>query len=281
MTDRLRVVRFLVAGYAAAWLAIRLPYVFDLTDLPARRWEPVGVLTPLAEPPAAGLVRFLAVAAIGACAALAVGWRLRVAAPVAASLVLAVTTYTSSWGQLFHTENLVVVHLVVLAVAAVARRPDPALVLRAIVVATAAAYVVSGVAKLRNGGLDWLDGDALRHQVAFDNVRKAVIGAPHSPLGAAALDHRWLFGPMAVASLGVELGAPAALLGRRWMAGWAAAAWAFHVGVLALMAIGFPYQLAGVAFAAGLPVERLRAPTLLRRWSASSSPPVSSPSSSP
>lgn len=281
MTERLRVVRFLVAGYAAVWLAIRLPYVWDLTDLPARRWEPVGVLAPLAEAPAASLVRSVTVAAIGACAALAVGRRLRVAAPLAAALVLVVTTYTSSWGQLFHTENLLVLHLVVLAAAALVRRPDPALVLRAIVVVTATAYVVSGVAKLRNGGLDWLDGDALRHQVAFDNVRKAVIGAPHAPLGAAALAHAWLFSPMAVAALGVELGAPLVLLGRRWMAGWVAAAWLFHVGVLALMAIGFPYQLAGVAFAAGLPVERLGAPTLLRRWSASSSPPVSSPPSSP
>lgn len=34
------------------------------------------------------------------------------------------------------------------------------------------------------------------------------------------------------------------------------ATWTSHVGVLALMAIGFPYQLAGIAFASLFPVER-------------------------
>jgi hypothetical protein len=48
-----------------------------------------------------------------------------------------------------------------------------------------------------------------------------------------------------------------ALLGRRWRTAWVAAAWLFHVGVLALMAIAFPYQLTGVAFAAFFRLERL------------------------
>ena len=77
--------------------------------------------------------------------------------------------------------------------------------------------------------------------------------------------------------MAVELGAPLALLGRRCGVAWAAAAWLFHVGVFALMAIAFPYALSGIAFAPLLPVERLRLPRPLRRtvaprWSASPSP---------
>ena len=37
----------------------------------------------------------------------------------------------------------------------------------------------------------------------------------------------------------------------------AASAWAFHLGVLALMGIGFPYPLSGIAFASLVPAERL------------------------
>jgi hypothetical protein len=275
---RLAVVRVLVGTYAAIWLAVRLPHHLDLAGLPDARWEPVGFLSVLDSPPPAWLARVVAIAAVPAAVALAAGWRLRASAPACAVTLLAVTTYASSWGQLFHTENLLVLHVVVLAGAALAGRPpDPALVLRAMLVVTAAVYVVAGLAKVRNGGWDWVTGDALAHQVAFDNLRKAVIGAAHSPLGAALVPHAWVFAPMALGALAVELGAPVLLLGRRAPVVWAAAAWLFHVGVLALMAIAFPYQLAGVAFAPGLPVERIDVRRLGRRWSASSSPSPSSP----
>lgn len=280
MTARLAAVRAVVGLYVAVWLAVRLPNHLDLTRLPEHRWDPVGVLAGLAGPPPRLLAVAVAVAAIPSAAALAAGWWARVTAPVTAVLGLLVTTYASSWGQLFHTENVVVLHLLVLGVALASRRGpgDPDLVLRAMAAATAAAYVVSGIAKLRNSGWDWLAGDALRDQVAFDNVRKAVIGGATSPFASTVLDHAWLFAPMAVAALAVELGAPLALLGRRAAPAWSAAAWCFHLGVLALMAIAFPYQLSGVAFAPLLPVERLHPRTLRARWSASPSP---LPSSSP
>jgi hypothetical protein len=63
-------------------------------------------------------------------------------------------------------------------------------------------------------------------------------------------------------TLVVELGAPMVLFGPRLRRAWMAMAWTFHVGVLALMAVLFPYPLVGVAFASMLPVERLvRSPT--------------------
>jgi hypothetical protein len=178
-----------------------------------------------------------------------------------AATILLVATYVSSWGQLFHTENLLVLHALVLAAWALAPRPvDPVTVLRALVVVVVAAYVVAGVAKLRGSGWDWLEGDILRNKVAFDNLRKSVIGAPASPFAETALGAGWLWSPLAVLTLVVELGAPVALLGRRWATSWIVAAWAFHVGILAVMAIGFPYQLLGIAYAPLLPLERIRLP---------------------
>ena len=55
----------------------------------------------------------------------------------------------------------------------------------------------------------------------------------------------------------VELGAPLALIPGRIRYTWVAVAWAFHLGVLLLMAISFPYQLLGVAYLSFLPVERI------------------------
>jgi hypothetical protein len=119
------------------------------------------------------------------------------------------------------------------------------------------AYVIAGIAKLRIGGLDWLDGDTLRNWVAHDNLRKAVLGDSYSPIGRHLVGHAWLFPPLAVLTVIVELGAGVALVGGRWRTAWVIAAWLFHVGVLALMAIVFPYQLSGVAFAPFFRLERL------------------------
>jgi hypothetical protein len=79
--------------------------------------------------------------------------------------------------------------------------------------------------------------------------------------------HAWLFPPLAVATLAVELGAPLALLGGRVARVWALLAWGFHVGVAAVMAIVFPYSLLGIAFAPFFNVEQLplRLPARLTR----------------
>ena len=254
---RLRAVRVLVALYVASWTLVRLPHLWSVAGLAPARWDGVGPLSLLDAPPAAGLSRLAALALIAAAGAFAAGWRVRVTGPLAAVLALLVSSLLSSWGQVFHTENLMVLHLLVLAVASRWRRPDASLVLTVLAVVTATTYALAGVAKLRYGGWDWLDGDALRGQVAYDNLRKMVLGSTSSPLGGWAVRQRWLWAPLASASLVVELGAPLALLGRRWASGWAVGAWGFHLGVLALMAITFPYPLTGVAFVPLLPVERI------------------------
>ena len=122
-------------------------------------------------------------------------------------------------------------------------------------VATVLTYVVAGIAKLRVGGWAWVEGDALLHQVAFDNARKDLLGDTSSPFARFFVEQDWLTGPAAVASMVVELGAPLALLSRRLAAWWSGAAWAFHIAILVFMAILFPYHLLGLAMAPLLPLE--------------------------
>ncbi len=266
---RLAALRILVSSYAAIWTAARLPHLVDVTEFSAARFEPVGPLAWLDGPVPSGVLVGVAVLTPPLGVAAAVGWRYRVTGPLLAAGFLFVTTYRNSWGQIFHTENLVAIHLVLLAVAPAhhlwsvdgrhGRRKRPAegdWAVKAMAVATVTTYLVAGMAKIRNGGLAWFDGDVLVHQVAFDNVRKRVLGDVWSPLAELLVANRWLATPAALGSILVELGAPAALLndwiGRRWCF----VAWTFHVAVLLFMAILFPYHLLGLALAPLLPVER-------------------------
>jgi hypothetical protein len=126
-------------------------------------------------------------------------------------------------------------------------------------------YVVAGVAKLRYSGLDWVTGDVLRNWIAIDNLRKLLFEDLYSPIGGWLSAVGWVWGPIAAATIVVEIGAPLALLTGRVRVVWLAVAWGFHVGVFVLMAISFPYQLFGVAYAAFLPMERV-VDRLSSRW---------------
>jgi Vitamin K-dependent gamma-carboxylase len=267
---RLAALRLLTGTFAVAYLLVRLPYFFDLTRLPADRWDPPGVLGPLGSPPPEGLVRVLLALAILAGLGYVAGWHYRVTGPLFAVLLLGVMSYRNAWGHLFHTDNLVVLHVLIVGLAPAAAawsldargrtEPDDDVrfgwPVRLAALATVLTYVVTGIAKLRYAGLDWLGGDTLLHQIAFDNARKKVLGDTYSPFAAAFAGHPGLFRPLGVLTLVVELGAPVALLGRRWAAWWCGAAWLFHVGILGLMWISFPYPLSLVAFAPFFRCER-------------------------
>jgi hypothetical protein len=264
----------LVGGYATAFLVARLAGFWSSAALPGHQWDPVGLLAPLGAPPSTVVARIGLVATIALGVAFTAGWRWSVTGPAFALAFLAATTFRMSWGHVIHTEHLVAAHVVVIGVASAAdawsldvragrRRPRqvadgrygwPVRVMCLVVVV---AYVLAGIAKVRNGGGEWLGGDVLRNHVAFDNLRKVLLGDPHSPFGAWAVRYGWVFAPMALATVVVELGAPVALAGRRWRTGWVLAAWGFHVGVAALMWISFPYQLTGIAYAAFFRCERV------------------------
>ena len=270
---RLAALRVLVGLFGTVFLVVRTGYLFDVARLPPNRFDPVGPLWFLDRPLGVHVVQAGVVLAIALGAAFTLGWRHRATGPLYALLLVAVTTYDNSWQHIAHTENLVTLHTAVLGVTRSAdawsldarRRARatfdapaasshlaheaygwPVRLISAITVCT---YALAGWAKLRNGGIDWITGDVLRNQIAHDNVRKALLGDRHSPVGAHLVQYGWLFPPLAFASMIVELGAPFALL-RAWSRrAWVVAAWLFHVGVLVLMAILFIYPLTGIAFA--------------------------------
>ncbi len=272
---RLGAVRLLTGVYALGYFAVRGGHLAAVARLPAATFRPVGLASLAPAPLAAFWVYATVAAAALAGVAYALGFRYRVTGPLFAALLLWVTSYRNSWGMIFHTDNLAVAHVTLLAFAPAAdafsldarrRAPPPAggpeghhrygFALRLLCLVTALTYVLAGVAKLRNGGLGWASGETLRVWIGIDNLRKLELGDLYSPLGFALLRHPWVFGPFAAFTLAVEFGAPLSLAGRRAAALWCAAAWLFHVGVLACMGILFAYPLSGIAFAPFFDAER-------------------------
>ncbi len=195
-------------------------------------------------------------------------------------MLLVLTTYRSSWGQLLHFENLMVLQVLVVGLAAggadalswdarrrrAGRRP-PAVgaeygwPVRVAALVTVATYVAgrAGEAAARRRRLG-----ARRHAAATTSPTprsaSSLLGGTPSPLGRALVGQAWVFPPLAIATVLIELAAPVALLGGRPRNVWVAAAWLLHAGVAALMFVVFPYPLFLVAFAPFFRLERLVSP---------------------
>jgi hypothetical protein len=268
---RLAVLRVLIVGFGLVWLLVMSPVLIDTMRMSSIHFRPVGVVSLLDEPLGFGLALAPYLLCIVTGVATLLGWKYRVNAPLHALTLLWITSYRNSWGMVFHSENLWVVHTLILACLPAAdawsldaRRspahaePDPRYGWGPKLMATVAAltYVLAGAGKLRSAGVAWMDGQVLLSHVAWDNLRKLELGAMYSPLGAAL--SRWpaLFAPLAWLSMMFELGAPLALFGRRLAWAWAIGTWSFHLGVFALMAIVFPYPVVGIAFAPLFAVEQ-------------------------
>ncbi len=274
--ERLAMFRILVGVFAVTYLLIRLPVFLQLAD---RRsgFDGVGLATFLDAPVPGVVVDATIAATLVTGIGFLLGWRFRFTGPLFALGTLALGSYRGSWGQLLHFENLMVLYLLILALAPAAdtwsldaRRRDrdgagahvvestaygwPIALASLVLVVT---YVIAGIAKLRYGGLDWVLGDTLRNHVAYAAARLDLLGSTGSPLAGLAvrLERIWPFA--AAATIIVELGAPAALLGGRVRTVWVVAAWLMHIGIFAFMLIAFPMPLFLVAFAPLYRIERL------------------------
>ncbi|MEM7436518.1 MAG: HTTM domain-containing protein [Myxococcota bacterium] len=271
--ERIATLRILVGLYSVIYLAVRLPYFLSFARHRPVQFQPIGVLSWMNEPLEANAYRAIVVATLLGAVCFLVGFAYRITAPIFGALLLVTLTYVNSWGGILHTDNLWLIHALVLAVAPAAdalsidsRRAQPAAshykygwAIRLMCWVCVFTYFLAGLAKLKNGGLGFIEGESLRNYVALDNVRKIELGSLHSPLAALLLPYAGAFQALAVVSLVLELGAPLAMLRPRISHVWALGMWGFHLGVLALMAILFPYPVSFIAFAPFFRAERLTA----------------------
>ena len=248
------------------------PALLDLTDLPDRQFDPVGILSPLGSAPAGAVVAVLLAGAVGAGVAFVLGWRWRLTGPLFAVLFFLLSTYRVSWGHVSHADHLPALQLLLCGLVPAAdawsldarrrRVPPPApsgrygWPIKVLGLLTVVTYVLAGLAKLRYGGFGWLGGDVLRNQIAADALQKSLLGATYSPLVGWVTSHGWILVPSAVVAVVVELAAPVAFVHGRPRDVWVASAWLLHVAIAAVMAITFPYPLCGVAFAPFYDLER-------------------------
>ena len=277
--QRIAALRVVVGAFAWIYLVVRGAHLTSYAEFPARNFAPVGITAWLEAPLAPALAYGSYGITLLAGVAFVAGAYYRFSGPLFAAGFLWVTTYRNSWGMIFHTDNLVAWHLATLALAPAALawsydargQEVPAAhgrfgwAVRTLCCLTVASYVLAGVAKLRNSGWAWSEGDILREHVAYDALRKLELASTHSPVGAWLVGYEWPFHLLGVLTLALELGAPLALIGGRLRTGWVLGVWGFHLGVMALMAITFAYPVTGCAFASFFAVERLVAHPRVQR----------------
>src|SRR5262245_34097743 len=281
---RLGLLRILVGGFVVWYLVDAQDSFLSVAQSDPRLFAPVGVV--FHGPIGAELFQWLMRGAIVAGVCLTLGLWHRFTGPVCAALALWLFCYRHSWNKIYHSDNLVVFHLIVLGLSSSAdawsldalfrrwRQAGAAVVGQAarrygwpvrlmcgLIVST---YFLAAVAKLAGPvGLGWMSGENLRNQMVIDCIRKELlVGDPNTV--AYAL-YKWLplFTMLAAGSLALELFAPLTLLNRRLGRFWAINTFLMHWGIFFIMQITFHYQLCGLMFASFFRVERLLE---WRRW---------------
>lgn len=270
--QRLAVLRIAVGGYGLVNLIVSVGEFARLANRPADEFEPVGAATWLTGPVAPStLWAFYAVSLLAAAAFTTGSW-FRVSGPLFGLCTLGWASYHASWGQMLHFEHLLVLFALIIGLspaadALQARSSSEAQTpaahvrygwpVRLLAIVTVVTYCLAGVAKLRAGGLAWVDGSTLANHIAYSATRQELLGEPRPPLASLAVRQTWLIQPMAVSSLAVELLAPLALLGGWFRRLWVPAAIVFHLGTLTTMFVFFPFNGLGFALLPLFRAERL------------------------
>jgi hypothetical protein len=274
----LAVMRILV-GCFAAWVlwTFRASTLQTCMNTPDRFFEPLGVLAFMSAPLNDRLFHVLHDVCLALTAPFVLGLFSRLLAPLYAVLLLVVLTYRQSWGFIYHTENLLVLHVLVLGLsrsadvlsldawlrsraprwlaALCARAPAlpswrygwPA---RLMILVTGVTYWVAGMAKLGTNGVAWITDAHLLDHIGNNALRYLLFADGASPLTYHVYAWPpWLWVALGLGSITLELIAPLAVLGGRISVVLAFGLWTFHWGILLLMGIPFAYQLSGIAYA--------------------------------
>ena len=212
----------------------------------------------------------------------------RVMSPVFVVMICFVLGYRNSWGQIYHVDNLVVLHALVLSLTpathdlavdhwlrarGAGRRWIDALCgpslpetpdwrfgwgVQLVSMVSLLTYFLAGVSKVTGeAGWRWPLGTNLRDQIAYDALYKELV----HPDGATAAvwfiyDRPEILVPAAILTLVLELGAPLVILHRRVAQVFCVLAMGMHWGIDILMSITFPYPVYGLAYLSFFAVER-------------------------
>jgi predicted DCC family thiol-disulfide oxidoreductase YuxK len=271
--QRLALLRILSGGFMLWYFITRYESMMDIARSERSNFEPVGLAgilsAPLLPEVFMGIVWFTL--ALGV--AYLLGWKYRFTGIAFGIMGLFVFSYRYSWSMIYHDNIAVVLHVLVIALSPAAdaysldarRKGGDAIALhwsygwpvRLLCAATALTYFVSGLAKVFGElAWQWIDGSAMRSQVAVDSIRKEMLGESSTPLFSWIYAHSELFLIMGIVTMIVELGAPFALLSKRTRVAWAFLTWGMHWGIFFMMGITFRYQMSGLIFMPFFAVEK-------------------------
>lgn len=268
------VLRVLIGAYVLYYLVPRYPMYMKIARSDPSLFRPVGVASNLEKPISAGVFRGLLVATLVANVLFVLGFRHRQTGPLFAGLLLWVMSYRNSWSMIYHSNNVLLLHAMILGLSRSAdalsvdslvdatesgdphwRYGWPVMLMNTV---TALTYFLAGVAKVKGPlGWKWAGGESLRSQIAVDGLRKELYAGKAAPLAYTLHNNLFLFTIMGVGSLIVELVAPLTLLDKRLSQLWAVGAFQLHWGIFFLMKIRFRYQLLGLIFAPFFDLDRV------------------------
>jgi hypothetical protein len=284
---RLAVIRIFTGLFSVWYISRRGQWLDPFESKSPDLFDHLGLTTLLDGPLMPGTVETLGVLTMVTGVLFVLGLWWRVAGPAFALLLLFTMTYKNSWGMLFHSENMMIRHVLVLgfmpssgtlALDPLIRRKFQSPVLgwlgfapgtlqphwqvgsaiRMLQMVTTFPYVVAGFAKvLGPAGWSWALGGNLRDQVGMNGIWYAMTTGRAQDITYQVYDWDWPWTFMAIVTLVVEFGAPIAMFHRRLGYAFVAIVLGLHWGIDFLMGIAFKYQMYAVAFVCFVEWERL------------------------
>jgi hypothetical protein len=289
---RLGAIRLILGTTAFVFVALRLRQYSDIATTSADLFEPVGPIKLLDAPISPVAFEALLVVTLLVSVLFAIGWQFRWSGPLFAALLVVVVSYRNSWSMIYHVDNMLLLHIVVLGLTrsadavsldALTGRPfsewwrravhlamyepvksserrnwhwEYGYPIRLLFAVTVAVYALSAIAKLAGPlGMTWALGDGLRNQVGFDALRKELLEGSAGALAYTVFNNVPLATAVGIGAIVLELGSIAALFHPRLGQVWSVGAYGMHWGIHAVMDISFWYQLSGLAFTPFLVTE--------------------------